>query len=187
MSSRPGQSEHFSNLLLPNILLTMLPHRAYYSRGAIESLGASSTTPSRTSSVIRHSLSPATDHFPLSIFRPRTPKTPGGGRPLPPRPDSLVIEPVMEEGFDEDEEELPVPRRPLHTYSRRAQWSPHLHPDRRSVNPRRSTWRAPSLDEEAEETFSRRNVQVGLFAVGFVFPLGGCPFFSKLSQPYHPS
>jgi hypothetical protein len=90
---------------------------------------------------------------------------------------------VVGETIDEAEE-LPAIRRPLRTYSR-PQWSPHLHPDRRSVNPRRSTWRAPSLDEEAEQLFSRRNAQVGLFAVGFVVPLGECPYFANMLHPYH--
>ncbi|KAL8871398.1 MAG: hypothetical protein Q9174_002757 [Haloplaca sp. 1 TL-2023] len=50
-------------------------------------------------------------------------------------------------------------------------WSPHLWHDRRSVGRRRSVFRAPSLDQHAEGPFGRRNVQVLLFTVGFVFPL----------------
>ncbi|KAL8971649.1 MAG: hypothetical protein Q9183_000952 [Haloplaca sp. 2 TL-2023] len=51
-------------------------------------------------------------------------------------------------------------------------WSPHLWHDRRSVGRRRSVFRAPSLDQHAEGPFGRRNVQVLLFTVGFVLPLG---------------
>ena len=38
---------------------------------------------------------------------------------------------------------------------------------------RRSMFQAPSIDEEAEVgTLSRRNLQIALFAVGFIFPFG---------------
>lgn len=50
-------------------------------------------------------------------------------------------------------------------------WSPHLWQDRRNVG-RRSFFKAPSLDEHAEGPFSRRNAQVLLFTLGFIFPLG---------------
>ena len=56
-------------------------------------------------------------------------------------------------------------------------WSPHLWHDRRSVGRRRSIFRAPSLDERAEGPFSRRNAQVLLFTIGFIFPIG------RLSRP----
>ncbi|KAL8700242.1 MAG: hypothetical protein Q9201_005560 [Fulgogasparrea decipioides] len=50
-------------------------------------------------------------------------------------------------------------------------WSPHLWQDRRSIGRRRSVFRAPSLDQHAEGPFGRRNVQVLLFTIGFIFPL----------------
>ena len=51
-------------------------------------------------------------------------------------------------------------------------WSPHLWHDRRAVG-RRSMFQAPSLDEVAEgHAMSRRTVQIILFTVGFVFPIG---------------
>lgn len=38
---------------------------------------------------------------------------------------------------------------------------------------RRSLFKAPSMDEQAEgSALSRRNAQILLFAVGFVFPFG---------------
>lgn len=38
---------------------------------------------------------------------------------------------------------------------------------------RRSLFKAPSMDEQAEgSALSRRNAQIVLFAVGFVFPFG---------------
>lgn len=51
-------------------------------------------------------------------------------------------------------------------------WSPHLWHDRRSAINRRTIFIAPSLDEEAEgKEMNRRNAQIWLFAVGFIFPL----------------
>lgn len=54
------------------------------------------------------------------------------------------------------------------------EWSPHLWHDRRA-RARRSIFKAPSIDEEAEGSgLSRRTVQIWLFAGGFIFPLGKC-------------
>jgi len=51
-------------------------------------------------------------------------------------------------------------------------WSPHLWHDRRSAINRRTVFIAPSLDEQAEgKALNRRNAQIWLFAMGFVFPL----------------
>jgi len=55
-------------------------------------------------------------------------------------------------------------------------WSPRLPHDKRGV--RRSVWKAPSFDEKAENNpFSRRNVQILMFVLGFILPFG------KLHQP----
>ncbi|KAJ4247225.1 hypothetical protein NW762_013364 [Fusarium torreyae] len=49
-------------------------------------------------------------------------------------------------------------------------WSPHLGQDRRPVQ--HSIWRPPAADWEARsELTGRRNAQVTMFVVGFVFPL----------------
>ena len=54
-------------------------------------------------------------------------------------------------------------------------WSPHLWHNRNAAVKRRTMFQAPSIDEEAEgRGLSRRNAQIWLFAVGFVFPLGEC-------------
>ena len=54
-------------------------------------------------------------------------------------------------------------------------WSPHLWHDRRNAVNRRTIFRAPSLDEEAEgKALSRRNAQIWLFALGFLVPPGKC-------------
>jgi hypothetical protein len=50
-------------------------------------------------------------------------------------------------------------------------WSPHLAQDRRPVS--QSIWQPPALQWEARsELTGRRNAQVTMFVVGFVFPLG---------------
>lgn len=50
-------------------------------------------------------------------------------------------------------------------------WSPHLARDRRPV--RQSIWEPPAADWEARsELTGRRNAQVAMFVVGFIFPLG---------------
>ena len=55
-------------------------------------------------------------------------------------------------------------------------WSPHLWHDRRKLGRRQTIFRPPSLDEEAEgHALSKRNAQVLLFAVGFMFPPGESP------------
>ena len=52
-------------------------------------------------------------------------------------------------------------------------WSPHLWQHRSSVPKRRSLFIAPAIDNDAASKSSkRRNVQVVLFTVGFIFPLG---------------
>ena len=51
-------------------------------------------------------------------------------------------------------------------------WSPHLWHDRTSLGRRRSVFKAPSMDERAEgKALTKRNAQIILFAVGFIFPL----------------
>lgn len=51
-------------------------------------------------------------------------------------------------------------------------FTPRLCPDRRT-HARLSAWRPPSLDDALGSlVFSRANVQVMLFCLGLVFPLG---------------
>lgn len=52
-------------------------------------------------------------------------------------------------------------------------WSPHLFHDRRCLGKRRSVFKAPSIDHEAEGNgLSRRNIQIFLFVFGFILPFG---------------
>ena len=52
-------------------------------------------------------------------------------------------------------------------------WSPHLWQHRSSIPKRRSLFIAPAIDRDVvSKTPKRRNIQVVLFTVGFVFPIG---------------
>lgn len=52
-------------------------------------------------------------------------------------------------------------------------WSPHLWHDGRCIGKRRSMFIAPSIDEQVKGTgMRRRNAQVWLFTLGFIFPFG---------------
>ena len=52
-------------------------------------------------------------------------------------------------------------------------WSPHLWQHRSSIPKRRSLFIAPALDRDVvSKTPKRRNIQVVLFTLGFVFPIG---------------
>lgn len=70
--------------------------------------------------------------------------------------------------------EVRGPQRPIRKPS--SIWSPHLWHDRRGNRVRRSVFMAPSLDEKAEgKGFGRRNIQIWLFAGGFIVPPGMSP------------
>ncbi|KAN0073403.1 hypothetical protein V8E54_008623 [Elaphomyces granulatus] len=63
-----------------------------------------------------------------------------------------------------------VPSEPVPPDEGRGTWSPHLHRDRQNQN-HRNMWLAPSWDSTLESFWGRRNIQVYLFCVGFIFPL----------------
>ncbi|KAL9129853.1 MAG: hypothetical protein Q9217_001808 [Psora testacea] len=51
-------------------------------------------------------------------------------------------------------------------------WSPHLWHDRTSLGRRRSLFMAPAVNEQAEDhSLTKRNVQIVMFALGYIFPL----------------
>ncbi|TVY19321.1 hypothetical protein LARI1_G002345 [Lachnellula arida] len=108
--------------------------------------------------------SPNTDHFPLSIWSPRRrPRgvDPNHGRPL--ARGSLEINPApLRENNDHD------PRR-FRTWSLSSVWSPHLQHDRRATG--HSMWDPPSISWSTDGSwFGRRNVQIVMFTLGFIFP-----------------
>lgn len=140
--------------------------RLYYGSGERRYLGApgsstESTTGSRASSF--RSGSPNTDHFPLSIYSPRRrPRERGQANTRPSTRGSMEINPAplgQDEGF--------VPR--YRAWSVSSIWSPHLRMDRRAA--RHSVWDPPSVNWSADgSSFGRRNIQIIMFVIGFVFP-----------------
>ncbi len=83
--------------------------------------------------------------------------------------ESMAIEPALPDGAVLVEVHG-QPRQPSKPIAQA--WSPHLWHDRRDLVRERSVFRAPSLDGHAEGPFGPRNVQVLLFPLGFLFPLG---------------
>lgn len=65
-------------------------------------------------------------------------------------------------------------------------WSPHLWQHRSSVPKRRSLFMAPAIDIEAvSRSPKRRTIQVVLFTVGFIFPLGVLPLSPNGTCVWH--
>ena len=109
--------------------------------------------------------STSTDNISLNIFRPRTRNRRDVDGTS--RPDSSATGPVRPPELDLAEIRGPPRRRVSPS------WSPHLWHDRTSLGRRRTIFKAPSIDEEAEgKTPSRRNIQIWLFAIGFLLPFG---------------
>ncbi|SLM35743.1 hypothetical protein LPUS_05103 [Lasallia pustulata] len=138
--------------------------RTYYARPPRDSISippgsSSANTASRSQSrVSRPDGNPA-----LGIFRPRTRQREDDT--APPTRDSMAITPVVVA------DDTPVEVRGPASRKVTGEWSPHLWHDRRA-RARRSIFKAPSIDEEAEGSgLSRRTVQIWLFAGGFIFPL----------------
>lgn len=153
--------------------------RLYYGSGERRYLGApgSSTEGSDSRSSSFRTGSPNTDHLPLSIYSPRRrPRQINAqARPSASR-DSLDIMPAAQLGSDGHLINDPYSRQPR-TWSMSSLWSPHLRRDRRAT--RHSVWEPPSVSWSTEGSwFGRRNVQVVMFIVGFIFP------FCKCNTPY---
>lgn len=102
----------------------------------------------------------------LGVSQPQTrPQGPAGNQT---NRGSMAIWPVHQQGLSPLQAHHDPRLKPVQV------WSPHLWHDRRTFGRHRSIFKAPSLDEHAEGPFSRRNIQVLLFTVGFIFPIGGC-------------
>lgn len=132
------------------------------------SISSMSELSSRPGSAIRHSGSPLSEQLSYGLRSPRR-------RPREIAPEeasqrryttgSMEIQPIPAE---DDQEELGFGRSIRRMTS--SLWSPHLRRDVRAQN-RYSIWDTPSVAWSAESgMFGRRNVQVVLFVVGFIFP-----------------
>ena len=130
-------------------------------------LGAPGSSTEASESRPQSNPSAVSDNFSLRIFRTRN---------RPPdiitqrqHRDSMAITPIT--ATDDNLVEIVGPlRRKVSDI-----WSPHLWHDKRTTLRRRSMFKPPSLDEQAEgNALNRRNTQIMLFAVGFLVPLGMC-------------
>ncbi|KAF3810649.1 hypothetical protein GCG54_00006557 [Colletotrichum gloeosporioides] len=107
------------------------------------------------------SRSPSAEHLPLSIYSPR--RRPREVNPLAPGPmsdsASMEINPMP----------LDSQLRPGVRKKTSSIWSPHLRRDQRAS--RYSIWEPPSMTWSTENSLlGKRNVQVVLFALGFILP-----------------
>ncbi|KAK0623450.1 hypothetical protein B0T14DRAFT_494930 [Immersiella caudata] len=161
--------------------------RVYYGSGERRFLGApsfmslSDNGESRPgSSANRSSHSPAADHFPLNIYSPR--RRAREVRPHPgerPFSDSADIEISHAPPLGPDYGAFRSLRRKTSSI-----WSPHLRQDRRAS--RYSIWDPPSVSWSADTgILGKRNAQVVLFTVGFLFPLAWM-IAGMLPLPPHP-
>lgn len=146
--------------------------RVYYGSGERRflrstSISSVSDLSSRPGSMAQHSASPTSDQFPVNLHSPRRrakEQGPGGGIQRHSTTGSMDIRP---EPANDEPLELGFRRSMRRMTS--SLWSPHL---RRDVRARYSIWDTPSVAWSAESgMFGRRNLQVVLFVVGFIFPL----------------
>ncbi|KAK0100105.1 hypothetical protein ONS96_008040 [Cadophora gregata f. sp. sojae] len=142
--------------------------KLYYGSGERRYIGApgSSTegTDSRSNSF--RTGSPNTDHFPLSIYSPRRRLREMNGQSTR---GSMEITPAPRRDDDGRFNTNDPYSRRFRTWSMSSIWSPHLRLDRRAT--RRSVWEPPSVNWSTEGGwFGRRNVQIVMFIVGFIFP-----------------
>lgn len=176
--SRTNTMRSTSSSMTTTVLANTLPTwaRLYYGSGERRYLGAlgapgSSTegTDSRSNSF--RNRSPSTAHLPLGIYSPR--RRPRDSGPHPGRrvaTGSMEIAPVAGNNDNGPLHEGQYASR-LRTWSMSSVWSPHLRLDRRAQ--RQSVWEAPSINWSTEGGwFGRRNIQIVMFIVGFIFPFG---------------
>jgi hypothetical protein len=166
-SLRSIASSRANSLHAHSILASSLPTwaKVYYGSGERKYLAApgSSTegTDSRPASSYR-SGSPNTDHFPLSIYSPRRRPRHVNGTDQRASTGSLDIAPSPAVG------DHGVARYYRIKKQTSSLWSPHLRIDRRAVS--QSIWVAPDMEYGREGKLGRRNTQIILFIVGFIFP-----------------
>lgn len=128
------------------------------------------------SSAFNGSESPNPDQFPETIYNPRKrPREvqPAEGQHLHPDQAAMEITPA------------PPPQQSSVFRSLKEKtssiWSPHLHTDRRAS--RYSVWDPPSVSWSADSgILGRRNIQVVLFILGFILPLGKTSLLFSLAS-----
>lgn len=174
--TRTNTMRSTSSSMTATLLANSLPTWAqlYYGSGERRYLGAlgapsSSTegTDSRANSF--RDGSPNLDNFPLGIYSPRRrPRDSGAHRGQRVASGSMDITPAgaYRDGQQAGEGQHATRFR---TWSLSSVWSPHLRLDRHAQ--RQSVWEAPSINWSTEGGwFGRRNMQIVMFIVGFVFP-----------------
>ncbi|CZT52244.1 uncharacterized protein RSE6_13525 [Rhynchosporium secalis] len=166
-----------TNSLLAGSLPTWA--KLYYGSGERRYIGAagSSTdgTDSRSNSFVRTG-SPNTDHFPSNIYSPRRRPREGNGQSAR---GSMEITAAPQRGEDGQYINNDPYSRRFRTWSMSSIWSPHLRLDRRAT--RHGVWEPPSVNWSLEGGwFGRRNVQIVMFTLGFIFPFGKSPLNTRV-------
>ncbi|KAJ4424983.1 hypothetical protein N0V82_000265 [Gnomoniopsis sp. IMI 355080] len=132
------------------------------------SISSASDLSSRPESMLQHSNSPNSDQFPTGLWNARRrPMESGPGDPAQ-RQSAIGSMDTLGRSADDHVHDIGF-RRSLRRMTSSV-WSPHLQRDVRAQN-RYSIWDSPSVAWSAESgMFGRRNLQVVLFVVGFIFP-----------------
>lgn len=145
--------------------------RVYYGSGERRFLSSASIAESDHSrpgsSAVHGSSSPKTDHYLMNMYSPRK-RANQDHAPMEERPlsDSADMDIRVMPPQDQDYRFLRSIKRKTSSI-----WSPHLRTDRRAS--RYSVWEPPSVTwTDDSGMLGRRNAQVVLFIVGFVFPFG---------------
>ena len=174
--SRTNTMRSTSSSRANSLLASSIPTwaRLYYGSGEWRLWGAappgSSTKESDSRASSFRSGSPNTDHFHSTIYSPRRRPRQIRAHDDPPNRESLDIIPAPQHG-SVGRHVQDACSKLIRTWSMSSIWSPHLGPDRRAT--RHSTWDPPSVNWSTEGGwFGRRNVQVVMFIVGWIFPPG---------------
>ena len=130
--------------------------KAYYARSS-----SSSSMPKNDPD---RRISTSTDNISLNIFRPRN-RAQKPNFTFNRRTSGLNMHPLRPQELNPAEISGPSGGRVSPT------WSPHLWHDRTPLGRRRRLFQPPSIDEQVEgRALTKRNLQIALFAFGFIFP-----------------
>lgn len=132
------------------------------------SISSASELSSRPESMLQHSNSPTSDHFPMGLWNARRRPMETGPGDSSQRRSAVGSMDVPQGSADDHVHDIGF-RRSLRRMTSSV-WSPHLQRDVRAQN-RYTIWDSPSVAWSAESgMFGRRNLQVVLFVAGFIFP-----------------